>query len=184
MRIPYLLLFCAAMMTTPSTSSATTMFHVTDLEQAKNSDAVVVATIGTSTTSPHPNKKSIMTETNIFVEEIIAGHAPRALAIRQMGGTLNGKTMYVPGDARLKEGKRVVLFLNEESGQWYLTAMEQSMYELSHHQKLGWVMKRELHGGLVVRTAEGRLAPFKPQKQKPIQTLSAFKNTLKKGGVQ
>ena len=184
MRIPYLLVFCTMMLMTPVPSSATTMFHVSDLEQAQKSDAVVIATIGTAKTGPHPNKKSIMTETNILVEEVLAGNAPRFLTIRQMGGTLNGKTMYVPGDARLNEGKKVVLFLHEENGHWYLTAMEQSKYELSHHARLGWVMKRELHGGLVVRTSEGRLAPFKPPKKKPIQTLTEFKNTLRKGGVQ
>ena len=184
MRIAYLLLFYAMTMLVPSSSTATTMFHVSDLEQAKNSDAVVIATIGSAQSGPHTDRKSIMTETNIFVDEVIAGNAPKFLKIRQMGGTHNGKTMYVPGDARLVEGTKVVLFLHEEGGQWYLTAMEQSKYDLSHHPRLGWVMKRELHGGLVVRTSTGRLAPFKPQKQKPIQTLSDFKTTLKKGGVQ
>ena len=184
MRIQNLILFCSLLLITPSFASATTMFHVSDIEQARQSDAVIVATIGTSKTAIHPNKKSIMTETNIFVEEVLTGNAPRFLTIRQIGGTLDGKTMYVPGDARLSEGSKVVLFIHEENGQWYLTAMEQSKYDLQHHKRLGWVMKRELHGGLVVRTSEGRLAPFKPQKQKPIQTLSEFKKSLKKGGVQ
>jgi len=168
----------------PSTSMATTMFHVTDTEQAKTSDAVVIATIGSATTSRHPNKKSIMTETNILVEEVLLGHAPTFLTIRQMGGTLNEKTMYVPGDAHLTEGSKVVLFLNEESGTWYLTAMEQSKYELSHHHKMGWLMTRELHGGLVVRTSQGALAPFKPTQEKPFQRLSEFRVTMKKGGAQ
>ena len=63
MRIPYLILFYAIVMFIPSPSIATTMFHVSDLEQAQNSDAVVIATIGVGQTGEHPNKKSIMTET-------------------------------------------------------------------------------------------------------------------------
>ena len=111
MRIQNLILFCSLLLITPSFASATTMFHVSDIEQARQSDAVIVATVGTSKTAIHPNKKSIMTETNIFVEEVLTGNAPRFLTIRQMGGTLDGKTMYVPGDARLSEGSKVVLFI-------------------------------------------------------------------------
>ena len=74
-----------------SPTFATSMYYVDDVQQAQLSDAVVIATIGDSKTKSHPQYKSIMTETQIFVENIIIGNAPKFLKIRQMGGTLNGK---------------------------------------------------------------------------------------------
>jgi hypothetical protein len=163
---------------------ATSMYYVDDRQQAQLSDAVIIATIGDSQTKPHPQYKSIMTETEILVEEIITGHAPTFLKIRQMGGTIDGKTMYVPGDAKLKRGTKVVLFLNEEGGNWYLTALEQSKYELEKHHRLGWIMKRTLHEGILTRDQNGALVPFKPVQPKPVLTLTEFRAQLTKGGTQ
>ncbi|MEC7985110.1 MAG: hypothetical protein VX278_08095, partial [Myxococcota bacterium] len=55
-------------------AEATTAYHVTDIEQAELSTAVVIAQISTSNTRPHPTHQSIMTETNIVVEEVLYGN--------------------------------------------------------------------------------------------------------------
>ena len=159
---------------------ATTMFFVDDVTQAQQSDAVVIATIGAAQTKSTP--KSIITETQITVEEVLTGAAPATLHIIQTGGTHEGKTLFFPGDARLVEGQKVVLFLNEENGEWFLTALEQSKYDLEKHPRLGWIMKRQIKEGLVVRDANGRLVPYKPTQKKPFVFLSDFRAQISKGG--
>jgi len=160
------------------------MLYVTDVEQALQSDAVVVATIGQAVISPHPTYNTVMTETSIQIDEIITGNAPTPLTIRQIGGTINGKTLYVPGDARFKNGEKVVLFLNSHDGIWYLTAMEQSKYNLQKHPRFGWIMTRDLHEGLLTKASSGGLVPYKPITNKPFLSLTDFKKKLQRGGVK
>jgi hypothetical protein len=177
-----LFLFFALILFPPS--FATSMYYIDDVQQAQLSDAVVIAKIGSAQTKPHPQYKSLMTETEIMVEEIIIGNAPKFLKIRQMGGTMNGKTMVVPGDAKLEAGSKVVLFLNEQDGTWYLTALEQSKYNLEQHHRLGWIMKRALHEGILTRDTNGALIPFKPVQPKPFLTLNEFRTQFVKGEKQ
>ena len=176
-------LFLLSLMFT-SPSHATSMYFVSNLQQAQQSDAVVIATIGDASSAPHPTYNTVMTETSIVVDEVLVGDAPKELTIRQIGGTLNGKTLHVPGDARLQKGSKVVLFLNAQDEIWYLTAMEQSKYDLSFHPKLGWIMKRNLPEGLWTRNAEGVLTPYKPKKQKPYLSLHDFRQSIVKGDAR
>ena len=166
---------------------ATTAYHVTDIEQAKLSSAVVVARIGVSKTQKHTTYQSIMTTTEIFVDEVLYGAAPSTLHIQQMGGTLNGKTLYLPGDARFKVGEKCVLFLYEKNGRWFLTALEQSKYRLISQNRLGLVMERNLSEGIVTRDTNGKLVPYQKPQQAPIKRLVEFRkqlHTLQKGAVK
>lgn len=168
-------------------AQATTAYYVTDKEQAELSSAVVVATIGSSVVKKHPSYKSIMTQTYIGIDEVLYGTAPSQVQIRQIGGTLDGKTLYLPGDARFKEGEKCVLFLHEKNGLWYLTAMEQSKYSLRYQKRLGWVMERNLSEGIVIRNSAGSLIPYEEPSEKPIKRLIDFKKQLKNlqtGGVK
>ena len=175
-----ILSLCCLLFLWGARADATTAYHVTDVEQAELSTAVVIAQISTSTTRPHPNHQSIMTETNIVVEEVLYGKAPSHLNIRQIGGTLHGKTLYLPGDARLKEGERCVLFLHAQNGVWYLTALEQSKYRLVPQGRLGWTLERNLSEGLVTRDQSGALAPYVEPPKAPIKRLADFRLELKK----
>ena len=168
-------------------ASATTAYHVTDIEQARLSTAVVVARIGAAKTQAHPTYQSIMTETEVFVDEVLYGAAPARLRIRQIGGALNGKTLYLPGDARLKEGETCVLFLHKSNGTWFLTALEQSKYRLISMNRLGMIMERNLSEGIVTRDSNGKLVPYQEPKKAPIKRLVDLRkelNRLQKGGVK
>ena len=168
-----------------STAQATTMMYLNDVQQAQLSDAVVVARIGSAHTAPHPDYPTIMTDTTIIVEEVLFGQAPTELQLRQIGGTYQEKTLYIPGDARLKYDERVVLFLNENNGQWYLTALEQSKYTLVKQGRRGLVLSRTLNDGFVLRDASGQLRPYTPP-NKPPETLRSFRLRMRtlKGGAK
>lgn len=152
---------------------ATSAMYVTDAEQAKLSTAVVVATVGTSTNAKSEQYNAPITLTKIKVDEVLYGTAPKELTIEQMGGTLGDQTMYVPGDARFEANTRVVLFLRNVDGGWYLTAMEQSLYRI-----VGQELKRELTGGMWIRSPAGRLVEFHEPSDRPVKTLDSFRRLL------
>jgi hypothetical protein len=160
-----------------SVASATSVLYVTDAEQAKLSTAVVVVTIGDSEVKPSEQFRAV-TITRIKVDEVLYGEAPAALSIEQIGGTIDGVGTYVPGDARLEKGERCVLFLRHVGEGWFLTALEQSKYELRDSPRLGVTMHRELHSGLFTRNEQGRLVEYLEPPDRPIKLLSAFRTLM------
>jgi len=154
---------------------ATTALFVTDAEQAELSTAVVVATVGNAEVGPHERYETVATRTTIRVDETLYGQAPKELVINQIGGTLNGQTVYIPGDARLERGERCVLFLRQVDGRWYLTAMEQSKYRLVDHARFGTIMERRLGDGIVFRNATGELVDYDEPIRAPIKRFTLFR---------
>ena len=73
-------------------------------------------------------------------------------------GTLDGRTLHIPGDVAFEIGETSVLFLNERDGAWYLSAMEQSVYALVPSID-GPSLERELSGDYYVRDDQGALVP-------------------------
>ena len=172
-RVPaFLVIFFVA---TLSSALATTSLFVTDAEQAELSTAVAVVRVGDSSVSVDAAGHSLLTRTRLSVEEVLYGTVPAEVVLVQGGGTLNGRTIYIPGDARFEEGERCVVFLRQVEGNWYLTAMEQSKYELSHHPKFGELMKRDLGDGIVTRNGRGHLVDYEAPIRAPIKRLRNFR---------
>ncbi len=161
-----------------SPALATSALYLTDVEQAAESTAVVVARVGAARSAVHPKWNRPLTLTSIDVEEALVGSAPSSLVIEQLGGVLDGKVHYIPGDARLKEGERCVLFLRQVDGSWFLTAMQQSKYQLLEGKR-GTFVKRSGSEGLFVNTPEG-LKPFAPPRKRPVQLLSELRERLQR----
>lgn len=170
-------LLAIAVLAVAGLASATSALYLTDVEQARQSTAVVLASVGTVTPAAHPTYR-IVTHTTIKVDEVLLGNAPAELKIEQIGGTLNGVTVFVPGDAVLEPGEKVVLFLRQVDGGWYLTAMEQSRYQLRKQGRLGTTMHRELHTGLYKRDEQGRLVEFTEAPDRPVKLLSSFRTKM------
>jgi len=159
-------------------AAATSALYLTDVEQAVESTAVVVATIGSARVEVHPKWQRPITLTTIHVAEVLLGSAPKKLTIEQFGGTIAGKTLYIAGDARFEQGERCVLFLRQLDGNWFLTAMQQSKYEI-HEAARQVFLRRPLSDGLFVRTDKG-LKPFKEPPNKPVLTLGQFREELRR----
>ncbi len=168
------LLLAIAVLATAGLAAATSAIYLTDAEQARLSTAVVVAKVGEVKAEAHPTYR-IVTRTKIQVDEVLYGQAPKDLRLEQIGGTHDGVTVFVPGDARFEAGERCVLFLRQVDGGWYLTAMEQSRYALQDRGRLGTVMQRELHTGLYKRDEQGRLVEYTEPPGRPIKLLRSFR---------
>lgn len=159
-------------------AQATSALYVTDSQQAQLSTAVVVATVGEARASMSERYHQAITRTGVEVEEVLYGAAPPRLTVEQFGGTVGDRTWYVPGDARLEEGQRCVLFLRQVDGEWFLTAMEQSKYELRETAGLGATMHRTLSGGIFVRDDALKLVEYREPAERPARPLSALRALL------
>jgi len=159
---------------------ATTSLFVTDAEQAQLSTAVVIARIGASEVLPHDTYATVMTRTALQIDEVLYGAAPEQVLLHQIGGTLDGRTVLVPGDAKFESGERCVLFLRQVGGRWYLTALEQSKYHLSEHPKFGPLMERELGASIRMRNAQGALVDYEQPIHPPMKRLFTFRSQMSK----
>jgi hypothetical protein len=163
---------------TAAPASATSALYLSDIEQAAESTAVVIARVGAARQAVHPKWNRPLTLTSIEVEEVLVGAAPASLSIEQLGGVLDGKVHYIPGDAVLKQGERCLLFLRNVEGGWFLTAMKQSRYQLLEGKR-GTFVKRDLSEGLFVNTPNG-LRPFAPPRNSPVQLLSDLRDKFRR----
>ncbi len=154
-------------------AQATSALYVTDVEQAKLSTAVVVATVGQSRFEMSKQYETPITLTEVSVDEVLHGTAPKAVTIEQMGGTVGKISTYIPGDARLEQGTKVVLFLRNVEGGWYLTALEQSQYVVVNGE-----LRRTLTSGIFIRNPEGHLVEFKEPSDAPAKTIDTLKRDL------
>jgi hypothetical protein len=161
-----------------SPAAATSALYLSDVEQAAESTAVVIARVGLARQTVHPEWNRPLTLTAIEVEEVLVGSAPATLSIEQLGGVLNGKVHYIPGDASLKQGERCLLFLRKVDGGWYLTAMKQSKYEL-RESKRGTFVRRDLSEGLFVNTPDG-LKAYEPPREQPVQLLIELREKFRR----
>jgi len=183
LRLPSLLFVSGAVLSlalllSVSPVCATSALYLSDVEQAAQSTAVVVASIGESKVGLHPQWKRPITTTTVHVQEVILGKAPQQLTIEQLGGTIDGKTLHIPGDASFRRGERCVLFLRQLEGEWFLTAMQQSKYELREERR-GTFLRRSLSAGLFVWGRDG-LQPYQEPPTRPVSTLDDFRTRLRR----
>jgi hypothetical protein len=123
--------------TTTSLAHATVVVPLTLADQVAQADFVVRARVGSMHSQFVADRGTILTWTELEVTESIKGQAPSTLVLRQMGGTADGMTMMVPGDAHLSAGDEVVLFLRADpaGGQdVFLLALAQSAWFVNGQQ--------------------------------------------------
>jgi hypothetical protein len=109
-------------------ATATTMYYL-DVEQlVELSDVVVTGRVVSARTFIGSSER-ISTAWSIEVEQVHEGAGvPQIVEVVQWGGELDGQALYVPGDARFSRGERVMVFLRQVDGAFYLTAMGQSKF--------------------------------------------------------
>lgn len=122
---------------TSSLAYATVVVPLTLADQVQRADLVVRARVGNVRSAYVAERGAILSWTELEVTESLKGQAPVALTLRQMGGTADGQTMLVPGDAHLAAGEEVILFLRRDrsgTGDVLLLALAQSAYVIHGQQ--------------------------------------------------
>lgn len=112
-----------------SVAHATSMVRMDLEEQAEESTAFVDARVGDS--HQVDGDRFVYTDTELVISDVLSGTAPRTLVVRQVGGTVDGRTTRVPGDARLTEDERILAFVRKVDGRWYFTLLGQSVWHVA-----------------------------------------------------
>jgi hypothetical protein len=133
------LVFCVGLI---GSVRATTMRYLSLDQLYEMSELVVRGTILSHETF-WGNDGTMYTDWTLSVDEVLEGETIRIVTFRQMGGELDDLILHIPGDAQLTDGEHVVLFLIEDAGMHYLTAMGQAKLTVSLSGRTG------LPGGIV-----------------------------------
>ena len=161
----------------PAPAAATVAIHLDDHTHAQRSDLVVLATVRAQEVVRGEDGRAY-THTTLEVERSLKGGQAKGtkVTVRQMGGTLDGKTLTIPGDAHFEPGERVVAFLADrepETGVVFLTAMGQSKYAVvGTSAERDLILHRDL-GGLLLLDAAHRSVHLNP-----ITTLGAIETAI------
>jgi hypothetical protein len=159
----------------PRSAEATSALAFTVPEMARLSAAVVVGAVGPARQEVHPTLRRPVTATTVRVEQVLAGVAPASLEVRQWRGTLDGRSSAIPGDPSLEPGARAVFFLRNVDGEWFLTALSQSVFTLGTEADPR--LDRSVELALFLRTPNGDLTRLAEPLPAP-RTLSALRTAL------
>ncbi|WP_437590448.1 hypothetical protein [Sorangium sp. So ce1000] len=156
-------------------ADATTAVLLSREELVRQSGTIVRVIVGRSYTTESDDRKSIVTRTELTVTQPLKGSeaekgGSKVIVLEQLGGTYNGKTQRVLGDAKLSPGEDAVVFLRPgDKGRWHLTALALSAY----HVDPKGMARRTLEGLNLVRRSGSALVPIHApvEEVEPIESL-------------
>jgi hypothetical protein len=125
----------------PAPAHATTMIYVSIPALYQKSDVVVRGTVE-SHRSFWGERGQLFTDWTVRVDEVLHGRPQLRVVVRQLGGEIGEARAQIPGDAELRDGENVVLFLVEQSGLHYLTALGQAKLSFGADGKLNRDLSR------------------------------------------
>ena len=124
----------------------------------KQSDVVVQGTIVETKSFWGPNKQRIYTHTRVEVLRTLKGVAKaQTLVVQQWGGEVGGVRMDVPGNANLKTGEEVVLFLTNDAQFHYVVGLSQGKFTLQADATGKKVASRDMGGIAFARWKNGKM---------------------------
>lgn len=104
-------LLALALCALPALALATTVLPLTRAELAQRADTIVRARVLSRLVVRSERTGRILTRSRLAVLETFKGEPRVELELEQMGGSLGGATLVVPGDAALAGGEEAVLYL-------------------------------------------------------------------------
>lgn len=127
-----------------------TILKAFDLPQLSGEAHVVVRGLVQSQAAEwNEDHSRIYTYSEIDVLERVKGRTPDRITVKQLGGTVDGRTLSVVANADLQVGEEVVLFLRTDGAFHYIVGMHQGKYGV----------RREAAGAFVTRDPLSRPAP-------------------------
>ena len=113
-----------------STALATTLVKADLSWLTRNSDAVVVGTVGSVHSRYTADRMRIMTNSEIAVSQTLKGQVPATVVVMQPGGEVGNVGQLVSGVARFSPGEEVVVFLEKRGERYVVTGLGQGKYTL------------------------------------------------------
>ena len=123
-------------------------------------DAIVIGTIAQIETVAGADG-AISTLVTLDVEEAVKGHVERRLTLKQPGGSIGGRTLWIAGGPRFRTGERQLLFLSAAAdGTARTTALGMGQFVLRPHPRTGATLAERRVDGLVVGDRPLRCVPL------------------------
>jgi hypothetical protein len=129
-------LACALLLavSAPSTASAAVMTYMGLDDLVEDSDLVVRGEVEDRRTFEDDERGEVFTRTTIEISKTYLGDDRGKVTVEQFGGTLDGTTHRIPGDAEFEVGEDVIVFLAENRGSgsspYYLVGLAQSKFDV------------------------------------------------------
>ncbi len=142
------LLILSAGVWSPAPASATVVEELSLEELTHQAVYVVRARVGAQYVHPERGPRGeIYTRTELTALGYLKGEGPRRLTVQQLGGRFGPYRMQISGNAPLRTGDEVVLFLDHDpaSGLSYVVGLSQGLYRVNRTAASEWV-ERELDG--------------------------------------
>ena len=143
---------------------AATVIPQTPEQLTDRSTTVVRARVVSQRAAREPGPAGIYTRTTLRVEAALKGKAPATLVVRQAGGRLGSERVRLLGDAALKEGEEVLVFLTCRPGADHcaLVGLAQGAFELIPDGAGGRLARRDFRDTTFVKGAPltGQAQPY------------------------
>ena len=108
--------------------SAATLKVRTDAEEIAAAERIVRGRVESVRTERRNGTGVIETVARLRVIDDYAGGADRIIEIRELGGTVAGSTLHIPGAAQFVVGDDVLAMVERKGGAWRPSAMSRSVY--------------------------------------------------------
>lgn len=116
----------------PMGALATTMVSHTLAQRAQASDRVALVQVLSRRVEGEPTHLKTLTEVSVGTD--VRGRGPSYLTIVQIGGSMNGYQMHIPGDASFEVGEVCLVFLRCDDARCALVAMGEGKVPISQGQ--------------------------------------------------
>jgi|JI10StandDraft_1071094.scaffolds.fasta_scaffold479981_2 uncharacterized membrane protein len=156
-RMIWKLFFALACLSVPA--GATIVQSLSLEEMSRKADVIVHGRVVEQATAWNETRSRIYTVTTIEVQERLKGLGASSIRVRQLGGTVDGLTQSIVGNARLVVGEEVVVFLNRDEAKdlHYVVGMAQGKYAVDRSTPVPTI-RHDLAGLALARIQEGQLA--------------------------
>src|SRR6266566_564910 len=139
---------------------ATTFVGVSERILARAADAIVIGTVEQIETVAGADG-AISTLVTLDVEASVKGHAERRLTLKEPGGSIGGRALWIAGAPRFRTGERQLLFLSAAAdGTARTTALGMGQFVLRPHPRTGATLAERRVDGLVVGDRPLRRVPL------------------------
>src|SRR6266702_7592218 len=139
---------------------ATTFVGVSERTLARAADAIVIGTVAQIETVAGADG-TISTLVTLDVEASVKGHAERRLTLKEPGGSIGGRALWIAGAPRFRTGERQLLFLSAAAdGTAHTTALGMGQFVLRPHPRTGATLAERRVDGLVVGDRPLRRVPL------------------------
>jgi hypothetical protein len=131
----------------PSLARATVAAPLSFSELAREAEVVVHAEVLMSESLWDVDKRNIYTHTRVRVLRWLKGAgSEKEILVRQLGGAVGGLVMTLPGNASLRVGEEVVLFLTRDSLHHFVVGLSQGKFSVAVDASGRKVLSRDLSG--------------------------------------